>query len=75
MPIAFGADSVASALHLRHGRDPAADEARLPRPRPGLDQNRNFLLCLDSRMDSGMDGVCPLKRPLKKLAAGKQKGM
>jgi hypothetical protein len=45
VPIAFGADSVASALHLRHGRDPTADALRLPRPRRGLDQNRNFLLC------------------------------
>ena len=48
VPIAFGADSVASALHLRRGRDPSADAARLPRPRRGLDQNRNFLLCLDT---------------------------
>jgi len=45
VPIAFGADSVASALPLRRGRDPSADEARLPRPPRGLARNRNFLLC------------------------------
>src|ERR1700730_8272444 len=50
--IAFGADSVASAWHLRHGRDPAADQARLPRPRRGLDQNRNFLLCSKAELST-----------------------
>jgi hypothetical protein len=50
VPIAFGANSVASALHLCHGRDPAADAARLPRPRRGLDQNRNFLLCWEAEL-------------------------
>src|SRR6266700_807087 len=52
VPIAFGADSVASALHLRPGRDPLADVARLPRPRRGLDQNRNVLLCWEAELST-----------------------
>jgi hypothetical protein len=41
----FGASSVASALDIRLGRDPDANETRLPQGF-GLDrQNRKFLLC------------------------------
>jgi len=54
VPIAFGADSVASALHLRQGRDPPADAARLPRPRRELDQNRNFLLCWKAELSTDL---------------------
>ena len=41
----FGASSVASALGIRHGRDPAADDVQLNMPSQMLGQNRTFLLC------------------------------
>ena len=45
VPIAFGADSVASALHLRCGRDPAADVVRVAWASEAPDRKRKFLLC------------------------------
>ena len=55
MPIAFGADSVASALHLRHERDPATDQARLPRPRRGLIKSGTFYFARKGNFLSGLD--------------------
>jgi hypothetical protein len=41
----FGASSVASALDIRLGRDPGANETKLPQGLREARQNRNFLLC------------------------------
>ena len=57
MPIAFGADSVASALHLRWGATPA-DQVRFSWPWEPLvtsgtthsAQNRKFSFCADMRL-------------------------
>src|ERR1039458_5053034 len=57
VPIAFGADSVASALHLRQGRDPqrtrpdyhALTEGSIKTGTFYFAGKRNFLICLDKR--------------------------
>src|ERR1039457_7302479 len=56
VPIAFGADSVASALHLRQGRDPqrtrpdyhALTEGSIKTGTFYFAGKRNFLICLDT---------------------------
>jgi hypothetical protein len=83
VPIAFGADSVASALHLRQGRDPSADAARLPRPPRGLDPNRNFLLCWKEELSTLLErgtfyfaltrrSAANERRATRKLATGRE---
>src|SRR5258708_3383525 len=52
VPIAFGADSVAFGFASPPRARPLADAARLPRPRRGLDQNRNFLLCWEAELST-----------------------